>query len=119
MSVYADIRTALTSHPGVIAQLTTRIALNAVGENTAVPYAIYRAERKPELGLAGNVLGETVMIEVQVWARTAERCIEIGDQIDAALSDPARLCATVMQRVTGYDPESLLHYEAIQATLLT
>ena len=30
MSVYADIRTALTSHPGVIAQLGTRIALNAV-----------------------------------------------------------------------------------------
>lgn len=115
--INAAIRAALVAHTGVSAQLGDRIALNAAGESLAVPYAVYRADRQQERGLAGNLLGEIVTIEVQIWAREATRCITIGDAIADALS--YNLGALVVRRVTGYDAEAGLDYESIGATLPT
>ena len=111
--INAAIRAALVAHPGVSAQLGDRIALNAAGESLAVPYAVYRVDRQQERGLSGVLLGEVVTIEVQVWARDATRCIQIGDVVADALS--YNLGALVTRRVTGYDPESALDYESIGA----
>lgn len=115
--ISTQIRTALISHPATAAHLGDRIALNAVGESVGVPYAVYRVDRQQERGLSGALLGEIVTIEVQVWARSAQQCITIGDAVSDALA--YNLGALVTRRVTGFDggeSGSNLDYESIAAT---
>jgi len=116
-SPYTEIRQALTGYPPLAAQVADRVCLNAANESTGLPYVVYRVERKQDRSLSGLLLAETITAEVQAWARGAPRCEQIADAIEGAVSTVLP-DAMVTDRVTGYDPDTMLDYELVRVVIL-
>jgi Protein of unknown function (DUF3168) len=115
-SPYTDIRAALIGYAQLAEHVADRVCLNAANESTALPYVVYRVERKQERGLDGSLHGEIITAEVQAWARGAPRCEQIADAAQDALT--LLDGAIVTDRVTGYDQDTMLDYESVRVTIL-
>lgn len=117
MNINTQIRQALTGYSPLVAHVADRVRLNAAQATDALPYVVYRTDRKQERGLDGSLHGEVITAELQAWAQNPGRCEQIGDAIEAAVA--ATLPdAMVTDITTGLDPDTLLDFVSVRVSIL-
>jgi len=105
MSVETDFRALLAGNASVTALVGTRIALNAVPEDAALPLVVYAVSHDRTVGLDGTLLAEQCSVAVQCWADTATAADAVADAVVAAIATAAAGQAAVLARSTTFDPE--------------
>ena len=105
MSVESDFRALLAAHAPLTALVGTRIALNAVPEQSALPLVVYAVSHSRTLGLDNSLLADQCAIAVQCWADTATAADAVADAVVAAIATAAAGQAAVLARSTTFDPE--------------
>lgn len=115
MSVEADFRALLAGHAPLTALVSTRIALNAVPDQSALPLVVYAVSHNRTLGLDNSLLADQCAIAVQCWADTATQADAVADAVLGAVATAAASTgAVVTERSTTFDPDI-----GLDATLLT
>lgn len=109
MSAEADFRAVLLAASGVTALVGTRVALNAVPQDVALPYIVFSATHTPQQELGGPAEDQTTL-NVECWAADALGAIALADAVEAAIeayddTAPGGLSVTVLERTNAYDPD--------------
>lgn len=105
MSSETDFRALLAAHAPLTALVGTRIALNAVPEQSALPLVVYAVSHTRTLGLDGSLLADQCSISVQCWADTGTQADAVADAVVAAVATAAVGQAAVLDRSTTFDAE--------------
>lgn len=113
----AELRAALTGYAPLFAYVGDRVRMSAAQASDALPYVVYRLDRKQERGIDGALHGEIITAEIQAWAQSPALADQIADAIQDAIT--ANLPdAMTTDRTTGLDPETLLDYGSVRAVIL-
>ncbi len=106
MSIETDFRATLAAHAPLVALVGTRIALNAVPENSPLPLVVYACTHDRTLGLDNSLLADQCAIQVDCWAATGAEADQVADAVVAAVAAAAPdTGACVLTRTTAHDPE--------------
>jgi hypothetical protein len=106
-TVEVDFRSLLAAHAPLTALVSTRIALNAVPEDSAYPLVVFAAIHNRTLGLNNSLLADMCSLEVQCWAEAAAQADAVADAVISAVSlAPAAAGAVVTSRASTFDPET-------------
>lgn len=106
MSIESDFRALLVGHAPLAALVGSRVALNAVPDESATPLVVFAATHNRELGLDNTLLSDQASIEVQCWAETATQADAVADAVISAIATaPAAAGAVCLARSTTFDPE--------------
>lgn len=108
MSAESDFRTALAGYAGLTALVGTRIALNAVEPDLALPYVVFTATHAADPVLLADGI-DTTQISCECWAKTGLEAQAVAAQVRAAVSAAEAatpsLAAWVSGEAGGYEPE--------------
>lgn len=107
MSIETDFRALLAGHVGLTALVGTRIATNAVPQDSAVPLVVFTGTHQPEFGLSNVVHGEQVTFSVQCWGDTSAAAEAVATQVKAAVATDADYL--VVGEATAFDDTLDLH----------
>ena len=106
MSIESDVRSVLAAYGPLAALVGTRIALNAVPNESARPLVVYGVAHDRTVGLDGTLLADQAVVTVQCWADTPASAEAVADAVIAAIATaPATAGATVNDRTGTYDDE--------------
>lgn len=115
MSVETDFRALLAARTQLTALVSTRIALNAVPEGSAVPLVVFAVTHDRLLDLNNALLADRCSISVQCWADTAVAADAVADEVITAVAGaPTARGACVVDRAGTFDAEL-----GLDGTLLT
>lgn len=115
MSVESDFRALLAGHAGLTALVGTRIALNAVPQDSDYPLVVFAAQQRREYGIDNTLHGIEVTFSVQCYAETAAGAEAVAAQVRAAVATDADYL--VLDDSTAYDDE--LSLDAVLLTVQT
>ena len=116
MGVEQAIYTRLSGYAGLTALVSTRIYYMDTRQDTAFPNITFSLVTNVPVHASGSDAGlEHPMIQVDVWALTAQSMVDISIQVKAALQDYSGTVATIaIQRIflenenenIDYDPNT-------------
>jgi hypothetical protein len=111
MAAEAEFRALAVAHAPLTALVSTRVALNAAPQGSALPLVAYTVNHENRHTLLGDAVAEDIAtIEAQCWANTGAAAQAVADALQAAIyaQTPVRK-GWVDRRSTGYDAELDLH----------
>ena len=105
MSIETDIRNLLAGYGGLTALVGTRIAQDAVPDESAYPLVVFAVRRDAITDIGGARLVDQCSVSLQCWAETGVAAA-VADQVAAAMATaPVSAGAIVIDRSTTFDPE--------------
>jgi hypothetical protein len=111
MSIETMFRAALLASAPLVAQVGSRVSINAAPQGASLPYVVFTSSHATEYGLSGSLLADVCTIEAQCWGESAAATAAVGD----AVRDAAALAGMPMTgRSTGHDPELGLDADILQ-----
>lgn len=113
MSAQSDIRALLAGYAPLTALVSTRIALNAVPQDSPLPVVAFSTSGSPEYTLDGTVIDYPLSVEVQCWAETSSAAISVAAAAKAAIEADSPRRGWVVSESTGYDSGTDLHAQII------
>lgn len=106
MSIESDFRALLAGNAGLTALVSTRIAQDAIPENSTGSLVVFSAVHERTLGLDNSLLADRCTLSVQCWAATGALAASVADAVTAAVATaPAAAGACVLDRQTTFEPE--------------
>lgn len=106
MSIETDFRALLAANAGVAALVGTRIALNAVPDNSGYPLIVFGATHNRTLGIDNTLLADQATLVVMCWGKTSAEAEAVADAVIAAVpTAPAAAGAVVLDRAGTFDEE--------------
>lgn len=113
MSAQSDIRALLAGYAPLTALVSTRIALNAVPQDSPLPVVAFSTSGSPEYTLSDEPVDYALSVEVQCWADTSAAAISVAAAVRAAIEADAPRRGWVVAESTGYDSAMDLHAQII------
>jgi hypothetical protein len=113
MSADTEFRALLAGHAALTALVSTRIAANAVPQDSAFPLVVFVSQHDSDYGLDNTLHGTSVTHSVQCYATTAAGAEAVADAVAGAVATDADYLVTA--RSGGYDEELAL--DAVNLTV--
>jgi len=112
MSAESELYAAMTASAGLVALIGGRFFPDAIPEDSDLPAVVYqRAGTTPIVTVGGLQVAEIVRFTLSAWSATRTGADAVADQIVAVMTTVGN---PLVDRSTGYDPETGFHAVTIE-----